>query len=145
MELNGVLINEHEIANVQDGKKYRIVKKEDINRIVLTYGFVAASPVIQTVFGAGIALAGLYFLKNIIRWITCGGTIHAAQLWMAITVLVGVWVIYDGLKKGCYLAVATKNKTEKITFAKVKDTKAVSEFVEKAKAAYGYEIQSNII
>jgi hypothetical protein len=81
LEFKGVLFDYNEIANVQDNRKYRIVKKENINQINLNYGFVAAMPALQTVFGGIVALLSLFFIKNVIPSVLHGGTIHTTQLW----------------------------------------------------------------
>jgi hypothetical protein len=145
IEYKGVRFDEKFIANVQDGKIFRKIKKENILELILRSGYLAPLPLPQSILGILFFLPGLYALKAIIEWITTGGNMSTTILWLLFNFPIGIWIFLDSLKKGFYLKIILSNKTEKIVFNKIKCKSELIDFINNVKNKHSYNINTNAI
>jgi hypothetical protein len=106
-------IGAERIDELQDGRAIHSVRRADIRSIYLHYGFLARHPIIQLIFAAVLVLGfGMLTLMVISALMdnVAGKSLCMAPAFL----LLGVWLIYDALKRGHYLEIWTHSRRHKL-------------------------------
>jgi hypothetical protein len=102
-----VEISDEKIVEMQDSRPVMLVMRADIRSTGLRYGFLARHPIIQIIFAGiliivtgAIVIAGINLLRES----------HVVEAWFFLAVpfmLLGIWLLYDAVKRGHYLEIWT--------------------------------------
>jgi hypothetical protein len=132
-----IVVSEKGLSEFSHGKRIIFVPKEQIQNIEIKFGFRAERPLVQMILGlllVGLGLVGLFFIIS-------GGL---AELRWGIGFIVfgslGVFCLYEVLKKGYYLHVILPNDARKLAIKGVIEKTELSKFIKTA-AGLGYSFQ----
>jgi hypothetical protein len=141
MEYKGVKIEAERICNIQDGRIFRSINKNIINKTELKYGILSHHTLWQIILSLIVFLPGFYGLKSFILMILEGGGFSRTLLLLAFFFPFGLWILHDALKKGYYIQVIKNDfNKDRIIFEKVKNTEELAKFIDDANRALHYQI-----
>ena len=138
IEYGGIRISAEAIAELDGQRPMVIVKRTDFVRVRLDRGWHSNHPFIQVVFGGILMAIGLIPIPIIYQWLLHGGTLHMVLVWLLFLLLFGGWVVFDGLKRGFFLAVEGTNFRKKLCFDRGVSLAEIEEYLQAAEQLFGY-------
>jgi hypothetical protein len=129
------------ISEVHGGRTVVFVSKPDIQGIKLAIGSGAERPVLQVVFGFILAAVGACGLIPL--W-SGNMTLFRYEIGFVFFGLLGVWLIWETLRKHTFLLVSTRADKRKLFFKGAVEPKQLEEFLRTAETKFGYVISSNL-
>jgi hypothetical protein len=135
-----IVVSEKGLSEFSHGQRIIFIPKEQIQRIEIKFGSQAERPLVQIILGlllVGLGLVGLFLLISAgfveLRWgigfILFGG--------------LGVFCLYEVLRKGYYLDVISSNDTRKLVIKGVIKKTELSKFIKTA-VQFGYIFQNGL-
>src|SRR5262249_27035328 len=91
---------------------------KNVSRIHLAHGFVAERRLVVLVLGLFFTALGVIWSVRIFQWLTTGGTLVDAELFMLGWLLLGPYLVFRAFKRGFYLEAQSKRSSRKLIFAK---------------------------
>jgi hypothetical protein len=151
-----VKITQKGISELDGNKEFIFIPRIKINSISLLYGCGVKRPLVQIILSLIFILVPVYFFIPTILEVLASmvadpiepdlieidnrRSIKQFSALLLAFIPIGIWELYDVIKKKYYLLITT-DKREKITFRE-KTTKAeLKNFLEQAKENFGYEIE----
>lgn len=139
LEFDGIRFEKEKISNIQDGRAFLQTKRPDIALVYIKHGFLAHRPILQSIFGVTLILPGIYALYYSILSLI-NGAFSRYQICFAFLFFLGLWIVYDALKRGYYLEIQLKTGYTKMTFHKKKSKSELNQLIKEVKNKIGYEI-----
>jgi len=136
-----VTISAEGISEVHGGRTVVFVSKPDMQGIRLATGSGAERPVLQ--LGFGILLAAVGACGLIPLW-SGNMTLFRYEIGFVFFGLMGVWLLWETLRKHTFLLVSTRSEARKLFFKGAVDPKKLEEFLSTAETRFGYVISSNL-
>ena len=138
-QLETVRIAADGVAEVDRHRAVIFVPREQVTRLEVEYGSGAERPVVLLLvslvcFGLAVGLMTTFVLA-----IIQGGVRVPASLITGFTFLVPGWWFLDlAVRKRWFVAVYTHTTCRKLVFHRTRDEHEIKQFVQEAKARYGY-------
>jgi hypothetical protein len=77
----------------------------------------------------------------IVEWLRHGGVLEGdLVVALAISALIGAWLLWTALRRGHYLTVQTDGRAEKVCFDRRLPREEIDPFLEEARRRLGYQI-----
>lgn len=140
VELNGVRFEKDCISNIQDGRVFARMERDEVQSLTIVCGVLSHRPVLQVIVGALVALFALCATCWAIIELIQGDHPSRHMFASAAVVPFGAWVIYDALKVGYYLRLEGRTKTLKFTFSRKTDLDRIRDLARQAHAELGYDV-----
>ncbi|MDB6122343.1 MAG: hypothetical protein JWQ71_1336 [Pedosphaera sp.] len=129
------------ISEVSKGSLVVFLRKSDIQRVELASGSGAENPALQLALGLLLAVVGACGLIPLWR----GNLImFRYELGFVFFGLVGLWLIWETLRRRTYLLISTRSIKRKLFFRGRIEPKQLGEFVKEAETNFGYSITSRL-
>jgi hypothetical protein len=141
IEYGGIRISAEAIAELDGTRALMVVKRADLLRVRLDYGWHSNHPFLQIGFGGILVAIGLAPIPVIIHWLLFGGRLSTAWVWMLTMVLFGGWVVFDGLKRGFFLTLEGNNFRKKLCFDRRVGLAEIEKYLQEAETRFGYSFE----
>jgi len=105
------------------------LRRGDIKNIGWRYGLLAPSPILQALFGAGLAAIGWYPLSFFIKWVRGGGTFPLELAFLIPIPAIGLWMVISVLRRGYFLDVELEGERKRVVFKGRPEAREVEAFV----------------
>jgi len=113
---NGILVTPDKISMVEGRTEVITVRKADIKKVSLGFGYQAERPVVQVVFGIVLFLIAAYpILRLYSAWMGYL-RMYAMEFMLLGLIPLGIWMIRSALKYGYYLSIELENDHRKLGF-----------------------------
>lgn len=142
-EYNGIRFEKNKILNLQDNIPFKVIERDKIKSLIFKFGFLSKLPLIHFLLGISFVIFGLFAVRFTFIWLTEGGLAYDFQLIFILALPFGLWVIYDGLKKGYYLEIIYDSKKEKMFFNKKISTEELYPIINEVEQLFNYRIILN--
>jgi hypothetical protein len=139
-----VLFSREGVAELDGMTEAVFIPRQDIQRMELASGSGAERPALQAIAGLVLVLLGLLGAKAIWSWLQQGGVLSIAHVGMVAFAVLGVWLLWTGLRKRTFLLVTTQSDTRKLVFHGEIDLGTLHEFLDKARRELGYTVDSRL-
>lgn len=143
-DYNGIRFYNDKIQNLQDNIPFKTIERDSIETLKIQFGKLSKIPMLQLLLGAAMASLGLLAIKFAISFFINGGTAYDVQFLFVLLLPFGSWLINDSQKKGFYLEVSKKSKSEKFTFEGDIDMEQLNSFIQNVTTEYKYVISNNL-
>jgi hypothetical protein len=144
IEQYGLKFESDRISTIRKGLPSLTINREEIKNISFKKGLLSRYPLLQLIMGSCITLFGIFMIVLFCSWwFTKGGYPHPRQILLFFTLPIGVWIIFDTLKKGYYLEVQYNSKVRKLEFDKTQSEENLLKLIDAVKNKLNYNI--NII
>lgn len=141
LEFGGIRISAEAIAELDGTRPAVVVKRTDLVRAQLDRGWHSNHPFLQIVFGGILVAVGLAPIPVIINWLQFGGTLSTTWVCTLAMLLVGGWVVFDGLKRGFFLALEGTNFRKKLCFDRRAGLAEIQKYLQEAQTRFGYAFE----
>jgi hypothetical protein len=134
VECCGIRCTDTGLFEMEGSKVMVSVQKSEIQRITLRHGIQAPNPTLQIIFGLAVASVGYFPIRELILWLQHGGTIFSTYHFLIIVSAIGIWTVFEAVKRGYFLEVQTTAGTKRLAFAKRPDEetlRGLMEFIER--------------
>jgi hypothetical protein len=142
LEYQGVYVDERMIAEMAGAWPAVRVPRADIISIEVARGSESQRPIVQFLFGVLLLAMGLFPIPGIIRCLGQGKIVVGHEAILVVWLFLGIWVIYDAVKRRTLLLLRTPRGTKKIAFHGAVDAEELEEFLRLVKTAFGYTVES---
>ncbi len=99
-------ISSEQVVEMQDNRPVLAVKRQDIRSISLRHGYLARHPFMQMVFATALTICSGTFLLGVIST-AMNGLIMFWPFLSGIFTVLGLWLLYDALRRGHFVEVWT--------------------------------------
>jgi hypothetical protein len=135
-----IMISEKGLSEFSHGKRLIFIPKEQVQSIEIKFGTRAERPLMQMILGvllAGLGIVGFSFVLT--------GGLRGLRWGLGFIVFggLGVFCLYEALKKGYYLQIISTNDTRKLVFSGAVQKAELSQFLTKA-VQFGYNFQNSL-
>lgn len=113
------------------------IPKHDVQSIQLRHGSGAEHPLLQLSFGGLLSAVGVAGVITL-----CGGNFAAIRYELAMLFFgaVGLWMVWEAVRKRNYLLITTPSTRRKLFFHGTADHRSIREFLHKARETFEYNI-----
>ena len=108
-----VRFTDDRIEEFQDHRPIATVMLSEIRSVRIRHGFLAKHPLIQIIFGIAFAAVGFAMMILCLTMIQ-RGTVSHVFFFSPLSALLGLWIIYDAIKRGHYLEIWTDSGVRKL-------------------------------
>lgn len=150
IKCENVLISDAEIVELDNDKPFATIQRTQIENIVLRYGTSANRPFAQAITSIITIGLGFIFLIPFLRWLIEGAstTLNGRGPAMFasaafVSIILGLWLISEVLRKKYYLYINTRDGFQKISFATRTDISKINQFIRDAEQL-GYYIKKDL-
>lgn len=135
-----IVISENGLSEFSHGKRLIFIPKEQIQSVEIKFGARAERPLVQMIFGILLAGLGTVGLSVVLT-----GGLRGLRWGLGFIVFggLGVFCLYEALKKGYYLQIISTNDTRKLQFSGTIQKAELSQFVEQA-VQFGYNFRNSL-
>lgn len=140
----GVRITEEVIASLSKGAPTFSLPRPRIRAVVLRHGFQAERPILQSLFGAALALGGLVPIWEVVLWFQRGGTIYDVIFMLLPLFPAGLLLCLHGLRRGYYLSVRLTDDRFKIPFRRKSGRDDIERFLRDTATRVGYDVRVEV-
>lgn len=133
-----VILSGEDIIELDGETMVATIPKESITAIRLKHGSGAERPLLQLLVATVCILAGLHFL--LVRTLSSKRGL-LLLLSMLTLLIVGLWLLFEVVRRRAYLEVATRSDVRKIVFKGRVERQKLLGFIQDANTKLGYEIK----
>jgi hypothetical protein len=139
IEYAGVVASPDGLA--EKGSRLRVPRAE-IQSVEFLHGSSAQHPLWMFVFGVILVALGLYPLRRTYAWWFQGAGIMDVELLMVGFLVLGVYALWEAVKRVPLLLVRTTRGSRRLVFQKAVTREAVEDFLRRLESEFDYTVRS---
>lgn len=139
IEYAGVVASPDGLA--EKGSRLRVPRAE-IQSVAFLHGSSAQHPIWMFFFGVILIALGLYSLRRAYAWWFQGGGVWDIELLMVGFLVLGVYALWEAVRRVPLLLVRTSRGTRRLVFQGTVTREQIHEFLQQLEREFGYAVHS---